>query len=324
MYENRLSVVVLSRGGTWAPRPQDPPYLIADPGLPWPAGATATARFYDTKGAQIGSDIAGTVTTTAISFDSDPAVVDLVPNGANFEVFLTDSGTTYQIRHGRVVRREASFFDSPAVSSTFTALQFTDTFPTLGLRSSWKPMAGTTIIHDNSGVSLPNGAGPAQVAIGEAQSSIRWYAPLNGNSVRVKVKLLNRHNTSLGSDFSHLNVILCAAQDFSTWIGVRFTMSDAENGIRFETGTGPLSATLQTGNIANSVADNDEYTIYYDDATATTGVYKGVDTTPLGTWTDSSSVVPHGPGYTYTGIFWDTSQLSDGLQLAYWSAKDDV
>lgn len=320
MAESRLSAVILSRGSTWNPQPWEPPYLTPDMGDPFPDG-TATMTFYDTAGATLAT-VTGAISPEGITFTADPDVVDLIPAGANFEVVLvSDSGVSSQIRYGKVMRREATFFNSPAVTTTVQALQFTDTFPTLGLRSSWQPVAGVTQVFDNSADSLPNAIGARFEVLAQQVSAVRWFAPLNGNSVRVKVNLLQQAGP-IGDTAAKTTVIVCADQRFTSYLGVQFV----ENGhkIHFCKGTAPNTVTYVGSEISNTVADGDTYDIYYDNAADTIYVYKGTDLTPLGSWNDSTHSVPHGPGHRYAGLAWDNTFLQQGLLVSYWSAKDDV
>lgn len=314
-----MSAVVLSRGSAWNPGPYEPPYLQAESG-PFPDGANAWVVFYDTAGITL-NQIDLPVTPLAILPDAEPEEVDGIPAGTNFEIFLDAGGRTKQIRHGKVMRREAQFTTSPAVTTSVQALQFTDTFPTLGLRSSWQPVFGRTKVWDNSGESLPNGVGSEYDLLLQEQGAIRWFQPLNGDSARVKVNLLNQ-NGAIGATTGKATVIVCADQRFTSYLGVQFV----ENGhkIHFCKGSGPVTVTYQGSEITNTVADNDSYEIAYDNASDTIYVYKGASTSPLGSWNDSTHSVPHGPGHRYLGLAWDNTLLNPGIQVSYWSAKDDV
>lgn len=319
-YESRLSAILLSRGSHWSPNAASPPYLVAEPLNPWPAGATARAVFYNTAGAEL-LTVDGTVTTDTVAFEATAAEVDLVPAGAKFEIFIDDDGKSYQIRYGEVMRREAQFLTAPAAASGYEALQFTDSFPTLGLKSSWQQIAGSTVVFNNSGASLANGIGPGNALALASESAVRWFAPLNSDSVRVSVNLLNQHAFPTIAA-AKTRVIVCSDIRMTSYIGVEFQEHNHE--IRFVTGTGPLAVTLRGTSISNTVADNDNYTIAYQNSTKTISVYKGNSTSPLGSWTDSGDVVPHGPGYRYAGLAWSNGALTDGVQVSYWSAKDDV
>lgn len=325
MFESRASAVILSRGSTWAPRPFEPPYLMADPGQPWPDDATARIVFYDTSGGQLAT-VDALVTPDAIAPESAPSVMDPIPAGANFEAFLTDAaGRPHQIRYGKVIRREAEFLQAPPSTIVAEALKFTETLPTLGLRSAWQPVAGTTQVYDNSAQSLPNAIGPKEQWLTKAQSAIRWFQPLNGDSVRVKVSMLNLDFGAV--DSNKTTMILCADQNFTTYLGVQFEASNWQsnlNQIHLLTGSGPVTVTYQGSAIPNTVANGDDYTIEHDAVTAKLSVFKGNATTPLGTWTDSNHAVPHGPGYRYTGMSFVNGALTNGLRVTSWQAMDDL
>lgn len=324
-YESRISAVVLSRGSQWNPLPQSPPYLLADPLNPWPEGANAEAVFYTSKGVTIATIDSGIVQPDAIYFQADPDVVDNIPAGSKFEIFIDTGLARSQIRYGEVMRREAQFLDAPGLTTTYEALKFVDTFPTLGLRSTWERVAGTTKVFDNSAASLPNGVGvPNTLSISPVRSAIRWYTPLNSDTVSINVSLLNQHANPL--DGSATRIILCADQRFTQYLAVEFLTSIPTNTVRLCTGAGNYKTVTYRGpTINNTVADGDNYTITYNDTTKQLAVYKGASSTPMGTpWTDSGLIVPHGPGFRYAGLVWDNGGGTDGIQVSYWSAKDDL
>ena len=308
-----MSIVELSSGASWNPQPHHPPYLLASPGQPWPDG-TAWAVFTDSTGGEL-LTVDLEVTPDAILASADPEEVAPIPAGANFEILLEHAGAVDKIRYGKVVRREARFSNAPATQLTNQALKFVDTFPTLGLRTNWKAVAGRTKVFDNSGSSLANGVGP-NVGLLFAESAIRWDTPLNGDSVAVNVNLLNQGT-------GKARVILCADQRFTTYLGVEF--EENAHKIHLCTGTDPVTVTYRGSEITNTVADNDNYTVRYNEGTDTISVYKGASTSPLGSWEDTTSLVPHGPGYRYAGLAWvNSGLLSQGIQVSFWQAKDDV
>lgn len=310
----RMSVVQLSRGSTWNPRPGEPPYLLAPLGEPWPAAAECTTVFRDTSGGEITTLTATSVTTTEIRFLATPDEVDAIPAGANFETFIEMPDGIEMIRYGKVIRREVEFPDAPATQLASIALNYTDTFPTLGLRSNWKPITGRTKIYDNTGSDLPFGVS-ANAGLFFAQSSIRWDSPLNTDTVKSHVVLLNQ-----GSGMC--TVIVCSDQRFTSYLGVQFDSGDNE--IRMVIGSAPHTVEVQGSALSHTVVDLNDYFVTYDELTKTLAVYKGTDLTPLKTFVDSGNDVPHGPGYRYAGFAFDTGFLfSPGIEVAGWQARDN-
>lgn len=333
MLDSRISAVILSRGSTWNPLPWQPPYLQSDPASAWPDGAAVQTVFYDTAGGVLAT-IDGVVEPDKITFNAPPSAVDGIPAGANFEIILTTGGAPYQIRYGKVIRKEPTFLQAPPTSIAAQPLKFVDSWPTLGLRSAWVPVSGATKVFDNSAAGLPNGIGPqgatglldvliafleSLVGGGGSASSIRWFEPLNSDSAKVNVTLLNRHS---GSGVSRTAVVLCGDQSFTTWLAAVF---GTDNTIGFAVGTGPGTAAFEGTQITNTVAGTpDNYTITYNDPTRTVSVYKGNNLTPLGSWTDAGEIVPHGMGYRYLGFAFSNAASDPGIQVTSWQAMDDV
>jgi hypothetical protein len=314
MTTTRMSVLTLSRGSTWNPRPGEPPYLQAAIGDPWPDGADCYTVFTDTSGGELATIYADTVTTSAIRFLADPDDVDLIPAGANFETFLETDDGPVKIRYGKVVRREVEYVDAPATQLQSIALNYTDTFPTLGLRSNWKAISGRTKVYNNTGSSLPFGVS-ANATLFYARSAIRWDSPLNSDTAKSHVVLLNQGP-------GQCTVIICADQRLTSGLGVQF--DSQANRIHLGVVTGPTSMTYKTSALTHTVADLNDYYVTYDDLTKLLAVYKGTDLTPLQTWADTLNEVPHGPGYRYAGFSFNTGLLfSPGVEVAGWQAKDN-
>lgn len=333
------SVVILSHGSTFNPQPHEPPYTMPDVGTAWPDGATAELIFKDNTGGQLAT-IDGTVEAQGIWFTrTAPAVVDLIPAGSNFELFLTTSDSApYQIRHGKVIRKESQYLQAPA-STVVQALKFADSWPTTGLRSSWIPMAGSTIVNDNTSASLPNGVGSPDVLLGQSDNSIRWFQPLNSDSNRVKFTMIDRHGfhlgvftTILGSSFARLRVILGADQYFSTGLGFEIAdtttlLGDRSQQCQLMALTSPTTISYLGDPVDLTLTESTtyQYMVDYDDETNTLRAFSGSDEATadlLTDWVDTSDVIPHGPGYRYLGLGFSTSQLSQGLQATNWQALD--
>lgn len=314
MTATRMSVVQLSRGSIWKPNPSEPPYLTAPPGDPWPVGADCYTVFTDTSGGEITTIYADSVTASTIGFLADPDEVDSIPAGANFETFLDGDDGAVKIRYGKVIRRETEYPDAPATQTASLALNYTDTFPTLGLRSNWKAVSGRTRVYDNTASSLPFGVS-ANADLFYGQSAIRWDAPLSSDTVKSHVVLLNQGQ-------GRCTVIICADQRLTSYLAVQFDSSN--NLLRMCTGTGPNTVTFQSTPLSHVVADLNDYYVTYDDLTNVLAVYQGTSLTPLKTWPDLAHVVPHGPGYRYAGFAFDTGILfSPGIEVAGWQARDN-
>lgn len=310
----RLSVVELSRGSTWNPYPSEPPYFTAEYGDPYPVDGESYTVFTDTSGGVITTLYSDSMTADAIRYLAGPEEVDQIPAGANFETFVETDDGPVKIRYGKVIRREAEYPDSPATQRASIALNFLDTFPTLGLRSNWKPVVGRSKVYDNTGQSLPF-AVSANAEFFYAQSAIRWDTELNSDSIKSHVVLLNQGP-------GQCTVIICADQRFSTGLGVQF--DSQANRIHLGVITGPTTMTYKSTEVVHTVADLNDYYVTYDELTKTLAVYQGTSLTPLKTWPDALDEVPHGPGYRYAGFSFNTGLFfSPGIEVAGWQAKDN-
>lgn len=324
MPQTIFSVLELSRGSTWEPSPALPPYLSATPGDPWPFFADAYVVFTDTSGGQLARFDADTVSPDAIRFIVAADQVDVIPAGANFEIFIDGDNGPVKIRYGKVVRREVEYPDSPATQAQTIPLQFTDTFPTLGLRSDWIKF-GAPVVQGNG--SFPNSVGPAQILLpGSALAAIRWAQELNSDTNRMKVRLLDHASSLPAAWYSYTTVIVAADARLTTGLAAQF-IHDSTLGSILRLGTlngSPYDVEYEAGPVAAVIPPNGDYGVYYDASGDTLGVYAGANTAPIASWTDDQHRTPHGPGYRHFGVSFKCSQLNSGIQLTYISAKDDV
>jgi hypothetical protein len=314
---SEMSAVLLTAGSIWKPTPWEPPYLMADVGSTWPEDSYATAVFTDSSNATIVS-IDGDVTSDAVSFLADPSDMDQVPAGANFAIFLDTPDGQVGIRHGKVIRKEPFYTTLPA-AVVRPPMQYADSFQRTALGRKWIGVGpGRTVIHNNSGLSLPNGISPNTAFF--VSAALRYYTPFNTDSVRISVNVVNPLNLEAGKT----SVVLCADINFTRGLAVQFETGISNNFIHIGTLTGPTTMAYQGSAVSNTVHDGDNYTIAYSNLTKVISVYKGTGLTPVATWTDSAGIVPHGPGYQYAGFNFNASLLTDGIQVTSFAGKDDL
>lgn len=302
----RMDTIVLTSGGMWVKE------ILSDPGTVWPDGTSYT-RFLDTAGGVI-AEVDGEVTTTKITYTQPPEETDSVPAGAGFETFLVTADGPYKIRYGKVIRKEVTFPSAATVTTEAQALQFRDTFQRSALGSKWVGVSGRTSIHTNT-APKPKGVGP-NLGLLYQSSAIRYFQPFNGDSVKSTITLLN-------PGAGKTTVILCADQQFTTFLGCQFDTTGGSDHLHIVTGTGPTTMVSQA-QATVTIADYDRYTMFYDALSDSVVIYKGSDLTPVLTWDDELHDMPHGLGYRYFGFAWQADLLSTGPQITNWVGQDDV
>lgn len=311
------SAVLLSRGGTWKPRPYEPPYLMPEPGSTWPDKAFATVTFTDSTGAEI-LTLDGDVTPEAILFSGDPDEMDQVPAGSGYTITLeTPEGDVHVLRYGTVIRKEV-FYTAPPGKAIKTPRSFSDSFQRSALGRKWIPVVGRTAIRDNSLWSVPNGV-TVETAFFQ-KSAIRYWLQFESDTVEVGVTVLNTDPLLAG----RTAVIICADAGLTTGIGMRFETSAFANQLHLGMVTGPNTMVDETAAVGNVVSNGDYYRLRYTDSTKVAAVYKGSSLTPLAEWDDKAGAVPHGPGYRHFGLAFEAALLGRGIQITSISAMDVV
>lgn len=260
-----------------------------------------------------------------ITFESDQASVAGLPAGTHFVIYLTMPGEDQvAFRYGTVIRSEPRYPLLAPADTSNTALQFTADFSGTTVGPSWVPMGGSVslAIHNNSLFSLPNSLGPNFALFNE--TSARWYAPLNMDSVSVDVNVITLGQGEFG--YGVFNVILCADYTFSTYLGVQFYVDviASNSYIQPITGAGPTTWAKQSSPIANQVVNGDTYSIKYNSLSNTLAVYKNTSLEPILSWVDNTNSVPHGLGFRYTGMSWQTSIFSAVVEPTAWQAHDGI
>ena len=314
--ESLNSAIVLSRGSTWKPRRHDPPYLIpSNNGMKeWPENSAVSVVFTDTHASEL-LTVDGDVYPDRIELYGEPELMDLIPAGANFEMFLDTNDGTFQIRHGKVIRREANYTNALPVSVT-PALSFSDSFQRSVLGRKWKTVWGQTVINDNSGLSLPNGVSVKNAFFNE--SAIRFWQEFSSDSVEVGFTVVNPLNTQAGKT----GVAICCDIGMNTGFVCELETGIANNYLHLGVLNGPITNTYQGSAVANTTANGDYYRLRYTFGTRTLAAYKGTDLEPATSWVDEAELVPNGKGYRHLAMNFQASLLTKGIQVTSMSARD--
>lgn len=314
----KYAALVLSRGEQFEP----PPLMAVAHGYhEWPTGPEVSVNtvFYDSAGGVI-ADIAGTVTSDKILFDTAPEDVDLVPAGAQYETFLIDGeAKKKQVRYGQVIRRQAQFFNTAARVTSNRALQFRDNFYTrTGLvGSKWFVTNGRPTIYDRG--AEPNAVGPNFTFFTTA--AMRFYAPLNSDSFVMSFNLMH-----IGAGDAAVIVASNAAMTSYLYVSFRDPglLEGGIDTVRMGIGSGPIALNHQVAPVPHTVANNANYKLRYDDLTKRLSLLDAAMATEIVGWTDSDEIVPHGPGYRYFGMNWTASLFDLGFGLTTISAQDGI
>ncbi|MCX2931414.1 hypothetical protein ORI20_14105 [Mycobacterium sp. CVI_P3] len=313
----KFAPLILSRGEQYDPAPLTPrSYGYSQ----WPTPSIVETTFYASDGGVIAT-IEGDVAADAIRFDVDPEEVDIVPAGAQYETFLEDNqGKKRQLRYGQVIRKQANFFNDPLRVTGNRVLQFKDNFSNrVGLvGSKWFVLYGKPVIHDNSGASNPNGVGPNHSLFYKA--AMRFYAPLNSDTVTLSFNLLNPGPGTLG-------IAVSSDATMSSYRSISFvsdTVVPANNKVYAASGKGIFTRTNQVPSVAHTIVDNTNYKLRYDDDTKRLALLESDMVTEIIGWTDEDGIVAVGPGHRYFDITWEASATSTGPQVTTISAQDGV
>lgn len=314
----RRSTLILSAGGTFD---DYRPAVMDD----FPANSTAWITCYDSTGNEIAKLDATAVTQRQMLWEEiDPDEHDSVPNGAQYEIFLKIPGVAkpYKYEYGTVIRREAAFFAPPPTSLQGESRLFVDTLGRSSLGRRWNAVKGRTAMHDLGGGIY--GMGP-DVGLLFAQSAVRYFRPLGGDSFRCKFYVASTNSAIGEAGTGKMQFI--ANMDINMRIGMGFEIETGISNKRLHIGTvaGPTQLNYTGTFVNNTVVTGNYFTVDYSDQTATMSVYKGSNLVdPVIEWEDTSRMLPKGEGYRYWGFAWDASLIATGPLLTSVEMQDYV
>lgn len=312
----RQGSLVLSRGAvldtTWP--------AIKDP---FPLGATTSIEFLDSDGNTI-TTIAGTAEKRRLVYlITDTEQLDSVPNGAQYELWVTTADGPYKLEYGVIIRREASFFTPAATSLEQESRFYRDLLNRDAVGRRWVATAG--------GVTMfPLGGDPPAYAMGPNigllfnQTGIRYFRPLGSDSFRIAFRVYDV-DLGIGPGGSG-KMRVHAGCDVALTSGMSFELFTATlSGDSMQTGlvTSPTDITYTDTPVADEVDNNDVFTIIYSDISKVFEVWRNNETSPMISW-DTPVDLPHGPGYRYWGFSWDSSLAATGPMLLDVEAQDYV
>ncbi len=304
--------MVITSGGVW--RHQWPAVDSFD----FPSETMATVVVTDRAGAEI-TTLYGEIINGHATWLVQPDELEAVDHGANFEVFIETADGPTKVQFGRVVRREPRYPLNPVNNDLYTSVSFEDDMQRAIVGPHWVQKSSKVALFDNSGA-----GDPYAMAVNTqffASAAVLYYAPMRSDTVKVTVGLLK-------PGAGKTAIAVCSNSSMTSWLGVQFESGISNNKIHTVQGTGPITWTEVGSPINHTVAAHDGpsniYTITYSDASNTLAVYQGSGLTPLLEWVDTGNIAPHGAGYRYTGMVWNASLLSTGIQVYYWKAKDDA
>ena len=309
----RWSTLTLSKGSIFANTWQ----AIKDP---FPANSETYIYFYDSGGNEIGR-AEGAVSERKLTYLVEPPHLDDIPRGASYELkVITDDGP-YLYEYGNVARREATFYNPGAqlVEANESRL-FIDPLDRNSIGRKWKPIWGGVAMHG-----VPGGWGMgSNVGLLFAESAVRYYRPLGGDSFRVKFGVYAVPNLSFGAGGSGKMQFL-SGMDINSHIG--FGVEIEHGLVNRNIRTGIITAPTDL-NIINSVVQPvgtaDYITVDYSDLTKLYRVYFNENPNPILQWLDDDQYLPKGRGYRYFGFAWDSSLLATGPLLRGVEIQDQV
>lgn len=312
----RQSSLVLTKGGifdnTWP--------AIRDN---FPDGATTSIEFYDSNGNVITTVDGNVEPRRLVYLENDVDKLDSVPNGAQYELFVTTADGPYKLEYGTIIRREASFFTPPPNSLEQQARLFVDELGRDAVGRRWVVTYGGIAMHDLGGTPKRYAMGP-NTGLLFSQAGMRYFRPMGGDSWRIRFRIYSTGSFLGLGGTGKMRVHMGCDSQLNTGLGFEIETGTTEAGNNIHTGvvTGPTDMDYSQS-LPHQTADNDEFIVDYSNMTNLMHVYKNDDfSAPLMELEDTT--LPHGPGFRYWGFSWDSSLAATGALLLSVEAQDYV
>lgn len=288
----------------------------------FPSNSEVHLNFFDSNGNVIAT-AEGEVTARTLLMKVEPPTFDDVPRGAPYElVVITDDGP-YLFEYGNVARREASFYNpGPSLVEPNQSRLFIDKLNRNSIGRKWKPIWGGVAMHQFGDDSWGMGSNTGLLF---AESAVRYYRPLGGDSFRVRFQCYAVPGSAIGTGGSGKMQFL-AGMDITSHMGFALEIEHGLTNRRVKTGivTAPTDIDV-TGQVNTNTDMDTYYTVDYSDLDHLYQVYKDDDlVTPIITWEDQEQELPKGPGFRYFGFAWDSSLTATGPLLRGIEIQDRV
>ncbi|KKB98828.1 LtfC-like domain-containing protein [Mycolicibacter arupensis] len=318
--KTRQDTMVLALGQTWVAS------FFPPAGGMFPPGTTAECVISDPAGSVLAEWEPAIISEARIDFITAAAQCDPIPAGAYYLVTAHYPALGPRppiddhLSRGSVVRDDNPTPLAGALLTTAPALSFIDEMAGPAVDPNWVKVAGqgNLKIFDNSPWSLPNGM--AGDSLLYTKAAARWRVQTNSDAAKAEFQVITSKINP-----GKTTVILSSNQAMTSWVGFQIHTATADwyPDANIVIGTSPTEYTVvETGD--NSLSSNGRYTFLYDPLADEYLAYKESNFShPLRRWVDEDHVIPHGNGYRFPAVLFESDYLTSGVMLSGWSVKDN-